>query len=202
MGDFVDPPAKQDACIAGVVDKPCPMRPPSARAGASIVPRRQRSTRSMACWNSAMVRSCSCRPWEPSKMSAAMSMTAAKVIVSIAIESPVIGFTASVQGRPSSNGCDQENASGVRLQMTNLADSDTEVSPQRLLLPLRDAATFLCCWARLQLRGWFPLQHRQLTARAPKPVPMTQSTDQPKYVQSASQPVFSMGPLLVRPTEP
>jgi hypothetical protein len=26
MGDFVDPPAKpkQDACIAGVVDKPCP----------------------------------------------------------------------------------------------------------------------------------------------------------------------------------
>ena len=73
-------------------------------------------------------------------MSAAMSMTAAKVIVSIAIESPVIGFMASAQGRPPSNGCDQETASGLRLQMTNAADSDTEVSLQRLLLPLRDAA--------------------------------------------------------------
>ena len=73
-------------------------------------------------------------------MSAAMSMTAAKVIVSIAIESSVIGFMASAQGRPPSNGCDQETASGARLQMTNAADSDTEVSPQRLLLPLRDAA--------------------------------------------------------------
>ena len=65
MGDFSDPPAalKQDACIAGIVDKPCPMR--SAPAGIVISECMAKSVRDSTKSNPKMGRPKTTGPGEP-----------------------------------------------------------------------------------------------------------------------------------------
>jgi hypothetical protein len=52
----------------------------------------------------------------------------------------------------------------VRLQMTNAPDSDTEISPKRLLLSLRDAATFCVAGRDCKLARFAKLQAAMLRA--------------------------------------